>query len=94
MVAKLGTFALVGIEALPVKVEVDSAAGMPKTILVGLPEMAVKERVHRIERAMTNLGHGRPKGRTVIINLAPADLVKDAGGFDLPIAIGILMATG
>jgi magnesium chelatase family protein len=93
MLAKLGTFALVGIEAVPVEVEVDSAAGMAKTILVGLPEMAVKESIHRIERAMFNLGYGRPKGRTVI-NLAPADLRKDAGAFDLPIALGMLMATG
>ncbi|HEV8059115.1 MAG TPA: YifB family Mg chelatase-like AAA ATPase [Gemmataceae bacterium] len=93
MLAKLGTFALVGIEAVPVEVEVDSAAGQIKTILVGLPEMAVKESVHRIERALYNLGYGRPKGRTVI-NLAPADLRKDAGAFDLPIALGMLMATG
>src|SRR5262249_22290078 len=60
---------------------------------VGLPEMAVKESVHRIERALANLGYGRHPGRTVI-NLAPADLPKSAGGFDLPIALGLLVATG
>jgi magnesium chelatase family protein len=93
MLAKLNTFALVGIDALPVEVEVDASAGLPKTVLVGLPEMAVKESIHRIERALANLGYDRHPGRTVI-NLAPADLRKDAGGFDLPIALGLLVATG
>jgi magnesium chelatase family protein len=92
MLSKLNTFALMGIEALPVEVEVDASAGMPKTVLVGLPEQAVKESTHRIERALANLGYERPTGRTVI-NLAPADLPKDAGSFDLPIALGMLMAT-
>lgn len=93
MLAKLSAFALVGIDAMPVEVEVDTAAGLPKTILVGLPELAVRESVHRIERALANLGYERPAGRT-IINLAPADLKKDAGAFDLPIALGMLVATG
>src|SRR5437879_2142894 len=93
MLAKLTTYALVGIDALPVEVEVDTAHGLPKTILVGLPDTAVKESVHRIERALANLGYQRPSGRTVI-NLAPADLKKDAGAFDLPIAVGMLVATG
>ncbi len=93
MLAKLKTFALVGIDAVPVEVEVDAAAGLPKTVLVGLPEMAVKESIHRIERALANLGYDRHAGRTVI-NLAPADLRKDAGAFDLPIALGLLVATG
>jgi magnesium chelatase family protein len=93
MLAKLNTFALVGIEAVPVQVEVDAAAGLPKTILVGLPEAAVREGVNRIERALANLGYDRHPGRTVI-NLAPADLPKAAGAFDLPIALGHLVATG
>src|SRR5437667_12053726 len=93
MLAKLSTFALTGIDALPVEVEVDASAGLPKTVLVGLPEMAVKESTHRIERALANLGYERHPGRTVI-NLAPADLKKDAGAFDLPIALGLLVATG
>src|SRR6184192_2052843 len=92
MLAKLNTFALVGIDAVLVEVEVDAAGGLAKTLLVGLPEMAVKESVHRIERALANLGYERPRGRTVI-NLAPADLRKDAGAFDLPIALGMLVAT-
>lgn len=93
MLAKLNTFALVGIDALPVEVEVDAAAGLPKTVLVGMPELAVKESIHRIERALANLGYDRPTGRTVI-NLAPADLRKETAGFDLPIALGLLVATG
>jgi magnesium chelatase family protein len=93
MLAKLNTFALVGIDAVPVEVEVDAAAGFPKIIIVGLPEQAVRESVHRIERALSNLRYDRPHGRT-IINLAPADLPKTAGAFDLPIALGILVATG
>src|SRR5437016_8450933 len=93
MLAKLNTFALVGIDAVPVEVEVDTSAGLPKTVLVGLPELAVRESIHRIERALANLGYQRHGGRTVV-NLAPADLRKDAGSFDLPIALGLLVATG
>ena len=90
MLAKLKTFTLVGIDAAPVEAEVDVAAGLPKTVLVGLPELSVRESVHRIERALVNLGYQRHPGRTVI-NLAPADLKKNAGGFDLPIAVGMLV---
>ena len=93
MLAKLNTFALVGIDAVHVEVEVDNVyAQMPKTILVGLPEMAVRESIHRVERALLNLDFSLPLGRTVI-NLAPADLRKDAGAFDLPIALGMLVAS-
>ena len=63
-------------------------AGLPKVVLVGLPEAAVKESTHRVERAMVNSGFQRPQNR-VVINLAPADLPKDAASFDLPIALGI-----
>src|ERR1700726_3284114 len=93
MLAKLKTFALVGIDAVPVEAEIDVSAGLPKTVLVGLPEAAVRESVHRIERALANLGYRRHPGRTVI-NLAPAELKKDAGAFDLPIALALLVATG
>src|SRR5438874_475030 len=94
MLAKLHTFSLLGIDALPVEVEVDVSPGaLPKTVLVGLPEQAVKESTHRIERAMVNSGFVRPQDR-VVINLAPAELPKSAGSFDLPIAIGILAGSG
>ena len=72
MLAKLKTFSLLGIEAVEVEVEVDvSPASMPKTILVGLPEAAVKESIHRVERAIANSGFVRPQAR-VVMNLAPA----------------------
>ena len=94
MLAKLKTFSLVGIDALPVEVEVDvSPSGLPKMILVGLPEQAVKESTHRVERAIVNSGFQRPQNR-VVINLAPADLPKEAASFDLPIALGILAGSG
>ena len=94
MLAKLKTFSLMGIEALPVEVEVDvSPAGLPKTVLVGLPEAAVRESTHRVERAMVNSGFQRPQTRNVI-NLAPAELPKQAASFDLPIALGILAGSG
>jgi magnesium chelatase family protein len=94
MLAKLNTFSLLGIEAVPVEVEVDvSPSGLPKTVLVGLPEAAVKESTHRVERAMVNSGFQRPQSR-VVINLAPADLPKEAASFDLPIALGILAGSG
>jgi magnesium chelatase family protein len=94
MLAKLQTLSLLGIEALPVEVEVDvSGAALPKTVLVGLPEAAVKESTHRVERAIVNSGFMRPEDR-VVINLAPAELPKNAGSFDLPISLGILAASG
>jgi magnesium chelatase family protein len=94
MLAKLHTFSLLGIEALPVEVEVDVSDGaLPKTVLVGLPEAAVKESTHRVERALVNSGFVRPQNR-VVINLAPADLPKQAASFDLPITLGILAGSG
>lgn len=93
MLAKLSSFALVGIEVMPVEVEVETAAGLLKATIVGLPEPVVRESVHRIERALKNLGYQRPSGRT-IVNLAPTGLRKDAGAFDLPIALAMLVTTG
>ncbi|MBI2825039.1 MAG: YifB family Mg chelatase-like AAA ATPase [Planctomycetia bacterium] len=94
MLAKLRTFSLVGIEAVPVEVEVDVSDGaLPKTVLVGLPEAAVKESTHRVERALVNSGYMRPHNR-VVINLAPAELPKQAASFDLPITLGILAGSG
>ncbi len=90
MLVKLKTFSLLGIDAVPVDVEVDVArVGLPKTILVGLPEAAVRESTHRVSRAIENSGFRNPTHR-VVINLAPADLPKNAASFDLPISIGML----
>lgn len=94
MLAKLLTYCLFGIDAKPVEVEVDiSPASLPKTTLVGLAEAAVKESIHRIERALVNSGYHRPIDR-IVINLSPADLPKEAPSSDLPIAIGMLAASG
>ena len=94
MLARLKTFTLSGIEAMQVDVEVDiSPAAMPKTILVGLPDTAVKESTHRVERAIVNSGFVRPQDR-VVINLAPGDLPKQAPSFDLPVALGVLAGSG
>ena len=93
MLAKIASYTLIGIEAAPVEVEVDiSPANMAKTFLVGLAEAAVKESTYRVERAIVNSGYRRADDR-VVINLAPADLRKDASGFDLPIALGTLLGT-
>lgn len=94
MLAKLHSFSLLGIEALPVEVEVDVSAGaVPKTILVGLPEAAVKESLHRVERAMVNSGFVRVSDK-VVISLAPGDLPKQEASFDLSISLGLLAASG
>ncbi len=94
MLAKLLTYSLFGIDARPVEAEVDiSPAAVPKTILVGLAEAAVKESIHRIERALVNSGYNRPIDR-IVVNLSPADFPKEAPSFDLPIALGILAASG
>lgn len=94
MLAKLSTYTLMGIDAAAVEVEVDISPGaIPKTILVGLAEAAVRESTHRIERALINSGYSRPIDR-VVINLSPADLPKDAASMDLAIALGLLVASG
>jgi magnesium chelatase family protein len=94
ILARLKTFSLLGIEAVPVEIEVDvSPAAMPKTILVGLPEKAAKESTHRVARAIVNSGYMRPQDR-VVINMAPAELPKQAASFDLPITLGTLASSG
>ncbi len=94
MLAKLTTYSLLGIDAASVDVEVDISPGaLPKTILVGLAEAAVRESTHRIERAIVNSGYVRPIDR-IVINLSPADLPKEAASLDLSIALGLLVASG
>lgn len=82
-----------GIESPPVAVEVHLAPGLPQLSIVGLPEAAVRESKDRVRGALANSGFQFPDGR-VTINLAPADLPKEGGRFDLPIALGILGASG
>ena len=81
-----------GLEAPLVRVEVDVGAGLPAFSVVGLLETAVKESKDRVRAALANCGHEFPAGR-VTVNLAPADLPKEGGRFDLAIAVGILVAS-
>ena len=85
--------AQIGMEAPPVTVEVHLANGLPNLSIVGLPEAAVKESKDRVRAALQNVRFEFP-ARRITINLAPADLPKEGGRFDLPIAIGILAASG
>ncbi|MEA3543663.1 MAG: YifB family Mg chelatase-like AAA ATPase [Thermodesulfobacteriota bacterium] len=93
MLAKVISGALIGIDAYPVEVEVDIAQGLPQFSTVGLPEGAVKESKDRVKSAIKNSGYDFPAKR-ITINLAPADIRKDGTTFDLPIAVGLLCATG
>jgi magnesium chelatase family protein len=93
MLAAIRSAAVVGIDAYLVLVEVDVAAGLPQWTIVGLPAGAVKESRERVTAALVNSGFQVPP-RRVTINLAPADVRKDGTAFDLPIAIGLLVATG
>src|SRR5690349_342998 len=85
--------ALNGLDAPLVRVEVHVGGGLPETHIVGLPEKEVREARDRVRAALDTADFSRPQGR-VTINLAPADLPKESGRFDLPIAVGILAATG
>ncbi|QEA38467.1 YifB family Mg chelatase-like AAA ATPase [Pistricoccus aurantiacus] len=86
--------ASLGLEAPEVLVEVHLANGLPGLTLVGLPETAVKESRERVRSALVNAGLEFPTTRRITLNLAPADLPKEGGRFDLPIALGILVASG
>jgi magnesium chelatase family protein len=85
--------ALVGVEAALVRVEVDVSPGLPMFTTVGLPDSAVRESRERVRSAIRNAGFSFPNDR-ITVNLAPADLRKEGASFDLPIALGILSATG
>jgi magnesium chelatase family protein len=91
MLAKVCAAAVNGIEAFPVEVEVNSGWGDPATVIVGLPDTAVKEAKDRVFTAILNSGFRFPIGRTTI-NLAPAHIKKEGPIFDLPIAAGMLAA--
>ncbi len=93
MLARVRSAAVLGIEAYPVDVEVDIANGLPSFSTVGLPQGAVKEGRERVAAALSNAGLSFPLKR-ITVNLAPADVRKDGSAFDLPIAVGILAASG
>ena len=86
--------ARLGIQAPPVSVEVHLANGMPSLTLVGLPETAVRESKDRVRSALQNAQLDFPSLKRITINLAPADLPKEGGRFDLAIALGLLAASG
>ena len=93
MLARVLSAALVGVQAALVRVEVDVTPGLPAFTTVGLPDSAVRESRERVRTAIRNAGFAFPSDR-ITVNLAPADLRKEGTSFDLPIALGILEATG
>lgn len=93
MLASLRSAAVVGVDALPVFVEVDVSLGMPIFTMVGLPDTSVRESRDRVRTAIRNSGFEFP-GHRVTVNLAPADVRKAGASYDLPIALGILAAIG
>ena len=91
--AKIYTRGLLGLHAPLIEVEVHLSQGLPSLTIVGLPEAAVRESKDRVRSAIINSGFQFPNKR-LTINLAPADLPKDGSRLDLPIALGILIASG
>jgi len=94
MLARLHSVTLEGIEGIICEVEVDVArGGFEKSVIVGLPDTAVKESIERVKSAIVNSGYKHPKTQS-LINLAPADVKKAGPAFDLPIALGMLIGQG
>ncbi|MEW6319869.1 MAG: YifB family Mg chelatase-like AAA ATPase [Acidobacteriota bacterium] len=93
MLARLHSASVVGVDAHPVRVEVDVSFGLPRFSLVGLPDASVRESRDRVRAAIRNSGFEFPSHR-ITINLAPADVRKAGSAFDLPIALGVLAAEG
>ncbi len=92
MLAKVQSCAVIGLEAAPVQVEVDITSGLERLTMVGLPDAAVRESAERVRTAIINSGLFYPQHR-LTVNLAPADLRKEGPAYDLPIALGILVAS-
>jgi magnesium chelatase family protein len=94
VLAHLHSFATVGLKSVPVTVEVDIAPGLNSFSIVGLGDTAVQESKERVRSAIKNTGFPFPRGKKITVNLVPADLKKVGSRYDLPIALGILMANG
>src|SRR5262245_53178041 len=92
VLAKVYSCAVVGLEGVPVEVEVDISQGLPSFQIVGLPDAAVQESKERVRAAVRNSGHNFPMKR-LTVNLAPADIRKAGPAYDLPIAVGLLLAS-
>jgi magnesium chelatase family protein len=98
MLARVQSYLLQGIDALPCEIEIDfdiedGPGASPRHMIVGLPDAAVKESIERVKSALANSGYFFPTGRT-LINLAPADVRKEGPLYDLPIAVGLLVTQG
>lgn len=94
MAVKIFSATTLGLEAFPVEVEVDTAPGLYSFKIVGLPDKSIEEAKERVASAIKNSGFSSPSrhNRKIVINLAPADIQKEGAGFDLPIAVGVLLA--
>ena len=92
MLAKVHSFGLLGLDVYPMTIEVDVTHGLPSTVIVGLPDNAVKESKERVRSAIKNSGYQFTAQR-ITINLSPADVKKEGPSFDLAIALGLLAAT-
>lgn len=93
MLVKLYGSAVYGVDAITISIEVDTPGGTTGYFIVGLPDNAVKESIERVISAIKNNGFERPRGK-IVINMAPADIKKAGSAYDLPIALGMLAATG
>jgi magnesium chelatase family protein len=93
MLARVFSCAVIGLDGVIVDVEVDTGQGLPSIIVVGLPDAAVQESRERVQSAIKNSGLTLPRNR-VTVNLAPAAVRKEGPAYDLPIAVGMLIATG
>jgi magnesium chelatase family protein len=91
MIARVQSFAFAGIDAQPVEIQVQISSGLPNFIMVGLPDKAVAEARERVRAALTAMGLAMPLKR-VLVNLAPADMLKEGSHFDLPVALAVLAA--
>ncbi|MFA5156568.1 MAG: YifB family Mg chelatase-like AAA ATPase [Candidatus Omnitrophota bacterium] len=92
MLAKVYSCGLLGIEAYPIEIEVDISGGLPAVTLVGMADTCIRESRERVKSAIKNSGFNWPQGR-ITVSLAPSDIRKEGACFDLPIALGILLAS-
>ena len=93
MIAEIRSGAVIGIDGYGVSVEIDITRGLPTFTIVGMPDAAVRESRERVSAALRNNGFRIP-GNRITVNLAPADIRKEGSSFDLPVAVGILLASG
>lgn len=93
ILAKVLSFGISGVNGFPVHVEVFATGGIPMIEIIGLPDASVKESKNRVMAAIVNSGRSPKSAPRITVNLAPADIRKEGPSFDLPIALGIMIAT-